>query len=537
MAMSLFLTMSRRVFAIAVVAGAAVVFNAAAFASGETFRGDAQQSASETAAPCNYYYEWIGKTRFPLQADPHATYSYVVPSSQAAEDRIGFLVRGQFVHAVWSSWLVYGRDAQPFSGANLVNNPPANTNGAIVADPGSIDPFEPGQPMLGTPRNFTLLFEPEGYPDSGLAPGLDGTPTASIAPSNRKHYPLASEANYWALANRDYQAFPRYNPGGSSRGTFPTVTAVKLETGEPVDCQAYNLLPPKLQRAPTDPPDQLNYGRVPIRIALRNGAHFDLLGDLGGGGRTQFAPKNPHGLVQFARAPLGPGADVATVPPSDSCSGYLATRTSTRLVSLVRIPHIANYTETQGLTPSSTYPNPVRPGQPWQAAYISLSMYGSSSGLYLPGDPHTSSIADGEFEPDRTGGSTVLIWPRNLSRRQQARVFAYAKEKGWAIVRGGTSGRQTSANVLVRVKAPASDYFGRESKLPCFFDEPDNKNKPWSDIPVQNGSPWVATAKNLGAAAPQGVTCRSIRMLASGRCLGKLKRQIRATGGRYYARR
>lgn len=522
---------------VAVVACVAVAVSAAAVASGEAFRGDARPSAAGTAAPCNYYYEWIGKTRFPLQADPHATYTYVVPSSQAAKDRIGFLVRGQFVHAVWSSWLVYGKNAKPYSGANLVNNPPANTNGAIVADPGSIDPFVPGQPMLGSPRNFTLLFEPKHYPEKDLAPSLDGTPTADIAASNRKLYPpSASRASFWALANRDYQAFPGYNPGGTTKDTFPTVTAVKLATGEPVDCQAYNLLPPKLQRAPTDPPEQLNYGRVPIRIALRNGAHFDLLGDLGGGSRSQFAPKNPPGLVQFARAPLGPGADVATVPPSDNCSGYLATRTSTRLVSLVRIPHIPNYTDTQGLTPSSTYPNPVRPGQPWQAAFVSLSMYGSSSGFYLPGDPRTSSIADGEFKPDRTGGSTVLIWPRDLPRRQRARVFDYARRKGWAIVRGGTSGRQTSANVLVRVKAPASDYFGGESHLPCFFDAPENRHKPWSEIPVQNGSPWVASAENLGAAAPQGVTCRSIRILVSERCLGDLKRQIRVTGGHYFAR-
>ena len=72
------------------------------------------------ASPCNYYYEWIGKLRFPLQADPHATYTYVAVSKKAARRRMGFLVRGQFIHGAWTSWLTYARNAKPFSGANFV---------------------------------------------------------------------------------------------------------------------------------------------------------------------------------------------------------------------------------------------------------------------------------------------------------------------------------------------------------------------------------------------------------------------------------
>jgi hypothetical protein len=115
-------------------------------------------------------------------------------------------------------------------------------------------------------------------------------------------------------------------------------------------------------------------------------------------------------------------------------------------------------------------------------------------------------------------------------------VFSNARKQRWAIVRGGTAGRQTTANVLIRIKDARSDYFGAISKVPCFFDDPSNDDKPWSAIPVQRGSKWVATAKNLGAGAPQGVTCDSIRALGSGRCLRRLKRHIRATGGSYFAR-
>src|SRR5512139_2686550 len=118
--------------------------------------GGAGASASKAAAPCNYYFEWRGKVRFPIQNDPHSAPTYVAPSGDAAKDGVGFLVRGQFIHSVWTSWLTYTRGAKPFSGANFVDNPPENSYKPVEADPGSVDPFGFGQPMLGMPRNFTL---------------------------------------------------------------------------------------------------------------------------------------------------------------------------------------------------------------------------------------------------------------------------------------------------------------------------------------------------------------------------------------------
>jgi len=45
------------------------------------------------AAPCLYGYEWLHRFRFPLQADPHGSYSYVVvPKLPAGGEPVGFLV-------------------------------------------------------------------------------------------------------------------------------------------------------------------------------------------------------------------------------------------------------------------------------------------------------------------------------------------------------------------------------------------------------------------------------------------------------------
>ena len=222
----------------AIVAVAALAASAAPSGSGAT---PVSHSAG-TGPPCNYYYEWNGKVRFPLQSDPHATYTYLAASSGAAKDGVGFLVRGQFVHSAWTSWLTYGRGAKPFSGANFVDNFPAGTDDPVEADPGSVDPFGWRQPMLGTPRNFTLLFTPRGYRLSAVAPVLDGTAKTDVPDPNFKRYPRGKRENFWVLANRNYQALPGYNPGGTRKRTFPVTTAVDLKTGKAVDCQKYNLV-------------------------------------------------------------------------------------------------------------------------------------------------------------------------------------------------------------------------------------------------------------------------------------------------------
>lgn len=504
-----------------------------------------------TTTLCNYYYEWLGKVRFPLQPDPHATYTYVAPSNQAGLDGIGFLVQGDFVHAAWTSWMAYTGAAKPFSVANFVNNPPANTNEPILPNAGSIDPFTDGQPMLGTPRKFTLLFTPNGY-TGRIAQTLAGVPTGSIPEPNIKRYPTiahGNSGNFWVLANRNYVAFRGYNPGGTKKDTFPITTAVNLATGKRVDCQRYNQFPDRLQTPPTNPPSELNYGRIPTRITLKNGSNFTGVDFAAKPAAAQFGPPNPKGRVVFTRPPVLPGADVATIPPPDNCSGYLGSSLDPKVISLIRIPHVANYTNTVDVTSSTTYPNPVDPSQPWQAAYESVVQYGNSSGLYLPGSPNTTTLADSEFKVDNTGGSTFIVWPRTLSPLARARVVVYAAHQRWPLVRGSTMGPLTGANMLVRVKAPASNYYGRVPAVPCFYGTPANpqhEDVPWRDLPIGTpGHPnrYVATAKNMGeetrrgviSAAPQGVTCSSVHNLTSGTCLAALKEYIKETGGSYHA--
>jgi hypothetical protein len=56
-----------------------------------------------------------------------------------------------------------------------------------------------------------------------------------------------------------------------------------------VDCQKYNVIPDRLQKPPTNPPDTLNYGHVPTRIVLKNGSAFTGV-DVAGPAFAQISP-------------------------------------------------------------------------------------------------------------------------------------------------------------------------------------------------------------------------------------------------------
>ena len=327
--------------------------------------------------------------------------------------------------------------------------------------------------------------------------------------------------------------------------------AVNYETGERLDCTSYNVVPPTLGHLPTDTPDVSNiYGTTPDQsegedrheladvMRLLRIPEFAALQSKAG---WQYAPEINRTRVTFTRPPLAPGADVSSMPPPDQCAGYLGASVDPLRIALIRIPHVATVFETELLTPNTTFPGDA------QAAYISLTMYGASVNTYKPDKADSASLANAEFRLDKTGGSTIVVWPRHLPVHDRTRLFAYARRHGWAIIKGGRVGLLTTANLLLRLKRANDTYYGAYTPLqpvppdqpgrtgvPCYFN-----NLPqgtwWSEI--ENAADpmyYVASFQNLGNAAPQGVHCLNVEELLNGLCLKRLKAYIEETGGKYF---
>jgi hypothetical protein len=486
--------------------------------------GTAGAAAAVDDSICNYYFEWLDRVRFPLQPDPHAAYSYVIPKVSPAADHIGFTVTGPLPYAAWTSWMVYTGTAQPFSVVSKSD---------IAPDPGHVNPWSGAPtPFRSAKRSFTLLILPQGVDQSTTAAALKSISASNVlrSPSDTKAAPM------WILANRVYMALPGYNRGGSGGAgnvAFPTVRSVDYATGKGVPCATLNVIPDKLQTPPTRPPAT----PTPVlrnNLLLKNGLPFDrALGSKSSVEGFQFAPPNPKGLIQFTRPPLLPGADVSKIPPADNCAGYLGTPVPTDAIALIRMPHVARFFDTHAIGPDTPYKQK-------EADYVSFTQYGSAIGTYRPGTPFTTSLGDGELMLDKSGGSTLVVWPRTLTARERAQVFAYAKQHGFAIMRGGAANELTTANLLVRLKGASPTY--KDAYAPdadragvtCYFgtvQQPKHAGQPWSKV---TGDEYVASPANIGSGAPQGVS-GSAHALVDGSLLSKLKSHIEATGGSYVA--
>jgi hypothetical protein len=176
--------------------------------------GGADQSADEASSPsevsspavCGYLYEWLSSFRFPLQPDPHAAYSYVIP--KITDDPVALEITGQFPFAAWTSWTIYTdlqAGVQPFSVVR---------DAAITPDEGSVNPFVVGKPVLAPKRDYRLLVLPKGTDTATIDESLRDVPSSNILSR-------PTTGGYYVLANRVYNAFPGYNQGAQRAPRTP----------------------------------------------------------------------------------------------------------------------------------------------------------------------------------------------------------------------------------------------------------------------------------------------------------------------------
>jgi hypothetical protein len=469
-------------------------------------------AAPTTPGACPYAKEWLDRWIFALQPDPHAAYTYAIPTVTPG---VGFLVTGPYPHAVWTSWTIYTDKGQPYS---------VVANADIAPDGGSVNPFVVGTPVLSPNRDFTVLVVPDGTDTTTLPASLSG-----IAASNILTSPTTGDA--FIIAYRVYNAFPGYDKGGAGGpldSPFPMTQAVDLATGEILDCGPISRIGGGSGDPSASPaPDGTGTGVITLRDGrtITVGAQGSRDGTFAG---AEYAPELDPDLIEFTRPPLLPGSDVSAVPPVDSCAGYLGALMSTERIGLIRMPHVASWFDTSAITADTLY-------EQNEADYISFTQYRNKPGVYRPGDPRSGSLADEELLLDATGGTTIVVWPRSLTKAEQKQVFKEARRNGWAIIRGGSAGEVTTSNLFVRLKGADPSYTGGYSPtsevagVPCYFD--DNQGEPWTAL---TGDTFVAGPANIGAGAPMGVNC-TVKQFLDGRCLTRLTTYMSDAGGSYEA--
>ena len=71
---------------------------------------------------------------------------------------VAYRINGQFTHTTTMSFTVYN-NLNDIPGANYVIN-----DSPIIPDPGSVNPFVPGNLVEATPRDYTAWLWPDSVP-------------------------------------------------------------------------------------------------------------------------------------------------------------------------------------------------------------------------------------------------------------------------------------------------------------------------------------------------------------------------------------
>jgi hypothetical protein len=219
----------------------------------------------------------------------------------------------------------------------------------------------------------------------------------------------------------------------------------------------------------------------------------------------QKAPRPNPDQVAFYRNPVvaAPYADVQSVPgygdPPDACGGYVLANLRDDRVNLVRVPQVPTYANYAGAT-SETLNN----SDEVDVQFYSFVVYGAAKQVSAVGSPENSQIGNTQIKQDADGGATVMVWPRSAPEDVQEKLFAYARERGWNILKGGIETAAAPNTMIIREKGQNSSWKNAISANPATPGAPcPQTTDPSIEMPDNPPSAAVTQQNGMGLTAPQ----------------------------------
>ena len=330
---------------------------------------------------------------------------------------------------------------------NLVDIPGANyviNDSQIIPDPGSVNPFVPGNLVEATPRNYTVYFWPDSIP---VPAGLQNVILYPTKPA----FPGTGAAR-WFVAMRQYHPQPGYTQLAGLRQT--KVTAVSTSTMKPVRCP--------LHAATTFPDFLIGLGR--------HIQHW---------GRIPVPPEPKTGdKIYFTRAPaaafLGLDGYPGTLP--QGCLQYMVATLPKAEISVVTMHKVAEHFNNDLVTPTSVMKD-------YQIRYQSLGVNYFSLNTRL----YNSLWTNTDNSVYTSGGEWVTVYlpaePR-LTRSQIAQVRSLAAAENFNVIQLPPKSRTLPGSLLpwpsiaIRQKAISSSFRYSNLNIPCWSQNHDPKTYP-----------------------------------------------------------
>jgi hypothetical protein len=351
---------------------------------------------------------------------------------------VAYRVNGQFTHTTTMSFTAYN---------NLVDIPGPNyviNDSQIIPDPGSVNPFVPGNLVEGTPRNYTVWFWPDSVPVPAGLKNVVLYPTKPEAPGTGRAR--------WSLAMRQYHPQPGYTAIGGLRDT--KITAVSAANpSKPVPC--------------------------PLRVAGTFATQLvSFANHLKYWGPIQAPPEPATGnKIYFTSAPavvfLGLDGYPGTLP--QSCLQYMVATLPANKISVVTQHKVPEYFNNDLVTPASIMKDyPIR-YQSFGVNYFTLN-----TRLYNSGWTNTD---DSVYTSDGSWVTVYLPGDPRLPAAEIAQVRSLARAANFNVIQlpppptGPIATRIPYPSIALRQKAISSSFPYSNLALPCWSQN--NSYKTW----------------------------------------------------------
>jgi len=475
---------------------------------------------------------------YPVQPSFSAGYTMSIQKLDSTTATWAYEISGDFPYSQWMAWYLYDIKGVPLF---------KFSDSAITADPGSTNPYVPGNKILAAPRSYHIYLMPSTTPSSVVSSMQSAGKNVAVMPSSSSTPGVSIVSrSYWSFSNDNLGSYDRFGYHGPTNTPTPTISAFLTDptsgelTSTPVgDCGSASDLPQKVwYDASTDSPIiTFKDAPVPTEQELADIPHF--LAQTGSGGGSfgkEFPPSPVASEVQFYRNVAGssPYADVQSAPapgnPPDKCGGYVMADLPNDVVSLVHIPQVPTFPDYTGATADT-----VNKSSDYQVQFYSVVVYGATKQLDAYGTNDNSQIGNTQIKVAPDGSATVVLWPQSATSQQVDAIAAVVKANGWNLLKSGIQSAVAPNLMVIREKGQNKTWANALSANQVTQGAPCPQSAtPTLPLPQDPPSAQVTQFNGMGLSAPQGQNC-TVEEFLSGTCLANFGKQLAKTGGKWSA--
>jgi hypothetical protein len=426
------------------LAGAAVAVSALAIGLGLIPAASASTAApagpAAAAAPSSSTCHWLTTPAQVWITDPTNSPvgliggTYGSPGSKG----VAYRVNGQFTHTTTMSFTAYN-NLSDINGPDYVIN-----DKQIIPDPGSVNPFVPGNLVEGTPRNYTVWFWPDSIP---VPAGLKNAILYPTKPAPGTRVPR------WNLAMRQYHPQPGYNQLQGLRQT--KITAVSASTMKPVPCPL-RVAGTFAQQVVSFLAHTKKYGGIPVPPEPKTG-----------------------NKIYFTRfpAPAGLGLDGYPGPVETSCANYLSAKVPLNEISVVTMHKVPEIFNNDLVTPTS-----VMKDYPIRYQSLAVTYFTVRTRLY---NSLWTNTDDSVYTSDGKWVTVYLPSRPRLSASEAAQVRSLAKAANLNVIQlppnpvGPLARQVPNGIILLRQKGISSSFPYSNTAVACWATN--HSYKTWTD--------------------------------------------------------